>query len=665
MMKLAAGVVTVFSLLCLGTGLAARGAETQWTLASPDGRLVTTLALTRPSGVAAYPADKTRLYYRIEQGPEGRRVEVLPWSPLGIVRCDEAFVDSLAFDRQGEIVTIDETYTLIHGKRRQCRSLARQQTFAFKNPRGAVMEVIFRVANDGVAFRYHFPGSTDKPRKVTSELTGFRLPADGRAWLTPYQEATQWAPSYEDYYLEVAVGDEGPRPAGWAFPALFQVAKGSPWVLLTDAAVDGAYCACRLKQAAPDGVYQIRFPDPAEGWHQGDVEPSSKLPWTTPWRVVMVADSLAGIVESTLVTDLNPPSRVEDTSWIRPGRATWSWWSDHDSPQDYSKMVEFIDLAAEMGWEYFLVDANWDLMNNGDVRQLAEYARKKGVGLFLWYNSGGDHNIVTEKPRGCMNATEVRKFEFDLLNKWGVKGVKIDFFQSDKQNLMALYHDILRDAAEKRIMVNFHGCTAPRGWQRTWPNLMSMEAVRGEECYTFAPEYPEKAPQLNTILPFTRNVVGPMDYTPCAFTDDKHPHRTTNAHELALSVVFESALLHLADRVSAYRNLPDAPKAFLRDVPVAWDETRYVDGMPGKSVVLARRKGDAWYVGAINGQNDPLRVSVPLKFLGDGPFTGVLIGDGPNPRSFASRPVEVTSGDVLEMTLLPCGGGVIRLCPKQ
>ena len=334
------------------------------------------------------------------------------------------------------------------------------------------------------------------------------------------------------YYLEVAVGDEG-TACRLGVSALFQVAREAAGCS-DRSAVDGAYCACRLKQAAPDGVYQIRFPDPAEGWHQGDVEPSSKLPWTTPWRVVMVADSLAGIVESTLVTDLNPPSRVEDTSWIRPGRATWSWWSDHDSPQDYSKMVEFIDLAAEMGWEYFLVDANWDLMNNGDVRQLAEYARKKGVDLFLWYNSGGDHNIVTEKPRGCMNATEVRKFEFDLLNKWGVKGVKIDFFQSDKQNLMALYHDILRDAAEKRIMVNFHGCTAPRGWQRTWPNLMSMEAVRGE-CYTFAPEYSKK-PAAQYDPPFTRNVVGPMDYTPW-FTDDKHPHRTTNAHELALSVV--------------------------------------------------------------------------------------------------------------------------------
>jgi hypothetical protein len=318
-----------------------------------------------------------------------------------------------------------------------------------------------------------------------------------------------------------------------------------------------------------------------------------------------------------------------------------------------------------MGWEYFLVDANWDLMNNGNVRELAEYARKKNVGLFLWYNSGGDHNIVTEKPRGCMNSTEIRKFEFEMLKKWGVKGVKIDFFQSDKQNIMALYHDILRDAAQSQIMVNFHGCTVPRGWDRTWPHLMSMEAVRGAECYTFAPEFPAKAPQHNTILPFTRNAVGPMDYTPCTLTDDKNPHQTSNAHELALTVVFESSLLHLADRVSAYRNLPEAPKSFLRDVPVVWDEIRYVSGMPGQSAVIARRHGDTWYVGAINGQNEPVKVSVPLRFLGEGRFVGMAISDGQDPRSFASRPVEAQSSDVLEMSLLARGGGVIRLSPKR
>jgi alpha-glucosidase len=641
----------------------ARAAEQQWSLASPDGKLVATLALTAPEQVSTYPAGKLRLYYRVEHGPEGDRVEVLPWSPLGIVRADEGFVDGLLYRGQTEAAAIDQTYTLAHGKRRVCRSLAREQVFSFENSGGARLEVVVRVADDGLAFRYRFPESSDEARTVTGELTGFRLPAEGRAWMTPYQEASTYAPAYEEYYTNGApVGTESPNPAGWAFPALFHAA--GRWVLLTEAAVDGSYCGCRLAQTAPDGVYRIRFPDPGEGNGQGPVEPSSKLPWATPWRVLIVADSPGGIVESTLVTDLNPPSRVEDTSWIKPGRVAWSWWSDHDSPQDYLKMREFIDLAAEMGWEYFLVDANWTLMNHGDVRQLADYARSKGVGLFLWYNSGGEHNVVTEKPRGCMKAEPVRRFELDLLRRWGIKGVKIDFFQSDKQNLMALYQGILRDAADYRIMVNFHGCTVPRGWERTWPHLMSMEAVRGEECYTFAREYPEKAPAYNTILPFTRNAVGPMDYTPCGFTDDKYPHRTTSAHELALPVVFESGLFHFADRVSAYRELPEAPKAFLRELPVAWDETRYVDGEPGKFVVLARRSEGQWYVGTINGEDRPIRVPVPLRFLGAKSYDAQVIGDGKDPRSFGTRDLVVKPGDAITLAMRPYGGAVIRLVPR-
>jgi alpha-glucosidase len=641
-------------------------ADAAWTLASPDGKLVVTLALTTPSRVSEYPAGQVRLYYRIEHGPDGQRVEVLPWSPLGLVRSDESFVDGLVLRHQSEVTTIDETYSLPHGKRSQYRSLARQQSWLFENARQTQLEVIVRVANDGVAFRYRLPGTSSEPIQVTREMTGFRLSADGRAWLTPYQEASQYAPAYEEYYTcGSPIGVDAPKSTGWAFPALFQVTGGKRWVLLTEAATDGSYCGCRLAQSAPDGVYRIRFPDPQEGWGQGSVEPRGKLPWTLPWRVVLVADSLAGIVESTLVTDLNPPSRVAETTWIKPGRAAWSWWSDHDSPQDYRKLREFVDLAAEMGWEYFLVDANWTLMDHGNVRELAQYAQQQGVALWLWYNSGGEHNVVTEKPRGCLSSPELRKFEFNLLRKWGVRGVKVDFFQSDKQHLLGLYHDILRDAAAAQILVNFHGCTVPRGWQRTWPHLLSMEAVRGEECYTFASEYPAKAPQYNTIIPFTRNVVGPMDYTPCGFTDDKYPHLTTNAHELALPVVFESALLHFADRVSAYRQLPEEPKAFLREIPVTWDETRFVAGFPGELVVLARRKGTSWYLGAISGRKQPLKQSLALSFLGPGRFEGVLIGDGIEPRSFAARTIQVSAGEPLELALAPYGGCVVRLRPAR
>ena len=255
------------------------------------------------------------------------------------------------------------------------------------------------------------------------------------------------------------------------------------------------------------------------------MEPSWTLPWATPWRVIMVGTTPAPIVESTLVENLNPPSIVADTTWIKPGRASWSWLFDPPSPQDCTKLKAFVDLAAEMGWEYTLVDANWDIMKNGTVHDVIAYAKSKGVGVLLWYNSGGPHNIVTERPRGLMDQRKVRRYEFERLAKWGVKGVKIDFFQSDKQNIMGLYHEILKDAADFKIMVNFHGCTLPRGWSRTYPHLMSMEAVRGEESYLFDKTYPALAPRHNATLPFTRNVVGPMDDTPAMFQDNKSPAR--------------------------------------------------------------------------------------------------------------------------------------------
>ena len=651
-----------FAVACLAVISPADGGANQWTLVSPNQQLAVTLALRATGAAKAGPAG-LGLYYKVERGSVPQ-AGVIGWSPLGIVRDDQRFVEDLTFQGASAVTTIDERYTMPHGKRRQCRSYARQQSLRFANKQGTPLEIVVRAANDGVAFRYRFPAADQARRTITEELTGFQLQAADRAWMTPNQEASQYTPSYEADYLPVAAGTASPNEAGWAFPALFQTADGGRWLLVTEAAVDESYCGCRLRQSAPEALYQIRFPDPDEGHGQGVVEPSSSSPWSTPWRVVLVADTLAGIVESTFVNDLNPPSRVADASWIRPGRVAWSWWSDHDSPRNYEAMRQFVDLAAEMGWEYFLVDANWTLMDGGNVRQLADYAKQKGVGLFLWYNSGGAHNIVTEKPRGCMTSTEVRTFELELLQQWGIVGVKIDFFQSDKQDIIGLYHGILRDTAEHRIMTNFHGCTVPRGWERTWPHLMTMEAVRGEECYTFAEDYPAKAPAYNATIAFTRNVVGPMDYTPCAFSDDKYPHLTTNAHELALMVVFESGLVHLADRVSAYRNVPAEVQTFLRDVPAAWDDIHFIDGAPGEFVVLARRQGTDWYVGAINGGSEPRPVQVPLAFLDEKTYNALLIGDGSDARSFDCKRQRVGSTDTLAIPMRPYGGAAIQLKPR-
>ena len=652
--------LTVTLVLCVLT-FEGRAAE-RWTLTSPDEQLCLTVMLADGTGDSA---GKARLYYTIEHGRRDTRCEALRRSPLGIRRADQAFVDGLRFVAAGDVETIDEQYSLVHGKRRVCHVLANRQTLTFANAEGAKLDVEFHVANDGAAFRYCFLQSDVPEMTVTGEETGFRIPDDSLAWIEPYDVPSKWTPAYEKYFDNgIAAGTSSETDSGWAFPGLFHTPATDRWVLLTEAAVDETYCGSRLQQTVTDNVYRIRFPQQGEGNGVGQVLPHSTHPWRTPWRVILVADSLAGIVESTLVTDLNPPCALGDTDWIHPARVSWSWWSDHDSPQDYDSLCDFVDLAAEMGWEYSLVDANWNLMDGGNVRELARYAAEKGVGLFLWYNSGGAHNIVTEKPRGCLTQGEVRRFEFELLNKWGVKGVKVDFFHSDKQDMMELYLGILKDAADHKLMVNFHGCTLPRGWSRTYPNLMSMESVRGAECYTFASEYPEKAPWHNTILPFTRNVVGPMDYTPVAFTNGGYARRTTVGHELALAIVFESGLLHLADRTSAYRSLPATPRKLLETVPVVWDETRYVAGYPGKYVVLARRSGDRWYLAGINGQHSAREMQLDLSFLGDRQYDVTWIEDGPN-DSFTDRQSTETAEDAAQISMPPRGGFVAQITPND
>jgi alpha-glucosidase len=648
--------------------------QTAWKVTSPDDKVTLAVRLADPGQVADYPTGKVRLYYEVLCG----NAVVLPLSPLGITRDDQDFVDGLRFVSASSVRTIDETYTMLHGKRKVCRDHAREQTLTFQNPNGARLELILRAYDDGAAYRYRFPESSDRTHTMTREASGFRLPKGGKVWAHPYDRASQYTPAYETYWVNgVEVGTASPNEEGWAFPLLFCTSDGDRWALITEAALDGSYCGSHLSQPTRGGVHWLQFPAPGEGHGTGEVEPSWTLPWATPWRVVIVGETLAPIVESTLVTNLNPPSIVEDASWIRPGRASWSWLSDHDSPQDHDKLETFIDLAAEMTWEFSLVDANWNIMKKGTIHDLLAHAEDQGVGLLLWYNSGGPHNVVTEQPRGTMDLRPVRRYEFRRLRDWGVKGVKVDFFQSDKQNIIQLYHDILKDAADFQIMVNFHGCTLPRGWSRTYPHLMTMEAVRGAECYSFDRSFTEYAPMHNTVIPFTRNAVGPMDYTPTMFDDNVYKHITTNTHEIALPIVFESGWLHFADRVSAYRDLPEVAKQFLRTVPVTWDETKFLAGRPGECVALARRHGDTWYLGAISGQKSERSVQVPLSFLaGDVKYTSLVIADGQTPRRLNaaiskpqageySRFTGVTSKDSVDIDFLPYGGYVAVFAPAK
>lgn len=655
----------IVGFLAAGHLVAASGAGQDWSLESPRGIVRVSVRLAESPGGAGESAGG-RLTYRLEQGLEWERAVLLNDSPLGLRLRGQDFVDGLRFEAARGPTRVESDYQLVHGKRHACYNEGKALVLAFRNAQGQPLELELRAYDDGVAYRYRLPGGDDAVRTLESEATGFAVPAEARLWAAPCDKPGTYAPAYETYYEDgMATGTRSSLGFGWGFPLLYRTAQGR-WGLITESDVGPEYCGSRLAEADAAGVYRVALPDAAEGNGQGAVEPSWKGAWQTPWRVVIVGGALGTIVESTLVTDVAAPSRVADTAWIRPGRVAWSWWSDPPSPQDGAKQRLFIDFAAEMGWEYVLVDANWTIMDHGTIHDVLRHAQAKGVGVLLWYNSGGPHNVVTEKPRDSLTYREVRRFELDLLRKWGVKGVKVDFFQSDKQDIMALYRGILEDAAEHRILVNFHGCTLPRGWERTFPNLMSMEAIRGAECYIFDEQFPRRAPVQNTITPFTRNVVGPMDYTPVAFSDNRYPHLTTCAHELALGVLFESGWVHFADKPEAYLGLPTEPKELLKQLPVTWDDIRFVDGYPGQFVVLARRKGETWYVAGVNGRNQPRELRVcPGSWLAAGARQLTLIADGNEARSFgvATRPFQ--SGEEFAVRLLPHGGFVATLAPAR
>lgn len=600
-----------------------------------------------------------QLAYQVDYGSAENRVRMINSSPLGLVLRGHDFSNGLRLEDAGETHSISEDYELLHGKRHQCHNEGRAITLKLKNLEGLSMEMEARAYSDGVAFRYRLPGGIAGRQTVEVEHTGFALPQDALLWCAPSDKAGTYSPAYETFYeSKMKVGTPAANGVGWSFPMLFCAADGRGWGLITEAGLEASYCGTRLSNSAENGVYHIAFPDPREANGLYSQTPSAELPWMTPWRVIILG-TLGTIVQSTLVTDVSPPSKVADTSWIKPGRVAWSWWSDNPSPKSATKQNKFVNLAAAMGWEYVLVDANWTIMEDGNVNDVVRYAHEKNIGTLLWYNSGGPHNVVTEKPRDCFTYGPVRQFELDWLVQKGFKGVKVDFFQSDKQDVIALYEGILRDAAQKHIMVNFHGCTLPRGWERTYPHLMSMEAVRGEECYIFDETYPKRAPIQNTILPFTRNAVGPMDYTPVGLSDNHYPHLTTWAHELALPIIFETGWLHFADRAEAYLDLPKAPKQFLKEVPVTWDETHFIAGYPGQFVILARRHGQRSYLGGINGSDRPRKEKVALPpWLGTGEHELTLIRDGATAHSLSTDRRTVRSREALEINFQPFGGFV-------
>jgi len=598
----------------------------------------------------------SRVYFRILYKKSSEYVEVLPNSPLGISRKDQQFVDNLSFIGESKAIEIHDKYDMICGKRNLCNNFGTEKIFYYTNSKKHSVNVVFRVYNDGVAFRYVFPDHSDSLFNIIDEATSYILPDSTFRWMQPYTEA------YEDFFPFSKTGLSRKKEQEWSLPALYKANNNPLWILISEANIKENNCATRLCNLDNPNEYKVMYPPARKDFNQTGVMTS--LPWNSQWHTLIIG-KLSDIVESTLITDVSESNRLKETDWIKPGPVSWIYWANNHGSKDYHKVVEYVDLAAEMKWPYVLIDWEWDVMSNGgNIIDAVNYAKSKGIKPLMWYNSGTSWLGAT--PADRLLTPEKRAKEFTWLNKISVFGIKVDFFAGDQQDMMKYYIDILKDAAKYRLMVNFHGATIPRGWARTYPNLMTMEAVYGAEWYNNRSVLTNKAAGHNTTLPFTRNVIGSMDYTPVTFSNSQHPHITSYSHELALSVIFESGLQHFADSPISYYALPAEPKQFLKNVPVCWDDTKLIDGYPGEKVIIARKKGNQWYIGGINGKDKAQTLEINFNFLGKGNFSLQLIKDGNDDKSFSYDTVNLKTGDIFKVDCLPRGGfaGILKMQSK-
>ena len=583
---------------------------------------------------------------------------------------------------------VDKTYEMRQVKQSKMHYVAEVLTVNFENQKGQKMSVEFSVSNNDVAFRYHIPrqkGDNPKSAVILSETTGFSLPEGTTTFLTPQSKAmVGWErtkPSYEEVYTaDAPMTARSQYGEGYTFPCLFGLpptpseGKGSlksdhsGWVLISETGVDSHYCGSHLS----DYPYTIAFPMPGENNGNGSTTAGIALPGKTPWRTITVGQTLQPIVETTIPYDVVEPlynlnsSLITHHSSLPYGRYTWSWLIWQDNSINYDDQVKFIDLAAEMGYEFCLVDNWWDTQIGRErMAVLSKYAQKKGVSLMLWYNSNGFENDAPQTPRDCLNTPMAREREMAWLQSIGVKGIKVDFFGGDKQETMKLYEDILYDANRFGIQCIFHGCTLPRGWERMYPNYIASEAVLASENVYFDEGAARRQAFDLTMHPFCRNAVGTMDWGGVIMNkymsrDNKsrHTRKTTDAFEIASAFTNQTAIQCIAMQPNNLQELPQEELDFLKRIPTTWDETRYVDGYPGKYVVLARRQGDQWYVAGLNALKEPLTLTIDLsafnvtKLFNDnadkkGNITGITVSDLKLKKGKAKITIQPNGGVVL------------------
>ena len=569
--------------------------------------------------------------------------------------------------KEHKVTALDTVYEQSRIKASRIHYWANELLCSFVNGEGKNVQITFRVSNNDVAFRYTLPREQGKGSvTVNSERTGFRFPSQTTTFLCPQSDAMigwkRTKPSYEEEYkADAPMNERSGYGHGYTFPCLFKVGDDG-WVLLSETGVDSRYCGSRLSDW-DNGVYRIAFPMPEENNGNGTVSPAFSLPGSTPWRTVTVGETLKPIVETTVPWDVVEP-RYTTTHDYKPGRGTWSWILWQDGSINYDDQVRYVDLAAAMGYEYVLIDNWWDNNIGRDrMEQFIKYARSKGVEVFLWYSSSGYWNDIEQSPVNRMDNSIARKQEMRWLQSLGVKGIKVDFFGGDKQETLRLYEEILSDADDHGLMVIFHGCTLPRGWERMYPNYVGSEAVLASENLVFSQHFCDNEAFNATLHPFIRNAVGCMEFGGVFLNkrlnrsnDGGTIRRTTDIFQLATAVLFQNPIQNFA---LAPNNLTDAPQIcldFMKQVPTTWDETRFIDGYPGRYIVLARRHGNTWYIAAVNATAEPLKLKLDLPVLA-GQEVSLYSDDKKMQPQLKLQKIK-TDGS-LQLTVQPQGGAVI------
>ena len=631
----------------------------QQSIASPDGKLLVEVD-NRPEGIT----------YSVTYD---QKPMLLP-SALGVVTNNDDFGKALTL-KDTQTRTIDHTYQLRQAKATDIHYQANELTMSFASAKGFPIDIVFRVSNNDVAFRYQFDRKDGVScMTVTGEHTAFRLPGQTTTFICPQSDAMggwmRTKPSYEEEYKPDAPMDtRSAYGQGYTFPCLFHL-ENDGWVMVSETGTRGQYVGCHLSDYDAARGYTIAFPMEGESNGFGGTMAGMPLPCSTPWRTITTGTSLKPIVETTVAFDVVEPV-YEPKHDYKTGRYTWSWLVWQDNSINYDDQVAFIDVAAAMGYEYCLVDACWDTnIGREGIERLSKYAQEKGVALMLWYNSNGAWNDAPQSPFHRMDKSAPRREEMAWMERIGVKGIKVDFFGGDKQHTMQLYEDILTDANDFGLQVIFHGCTLPRGWERMFPNFVGSEAVLASENTYFTEYHAQQEGFQLTMHPFCRNAVASMDWGGTIMNrymskDNKSRHRrfTSDTFEMAASIVNQCAIQCIAMQPNNLTDIPQFERDFLRTVPTQWLETRLLDGYPGRYVVLARRSKEGWIVAGLNATTEPLTLELPMPM---GARKAVTIYDDAAAKKGALWPEsrmregKTDKSGNLKLTIQPNGGIIVK-----